>query len=58
MAGDLFFADAEGVVVIPRKIEAAVLDAAMAVVKKEASIAIDIALNRSPDSILAAAGEF
>ncbi|MEP7353995.1 MAG: cytidyltransferase [Acidobacteriota bacterium] len=56
--GDLIFADAEGVVVIPRKIEAAVLNAAMAVVRKEASITIDIALNKAPESILAGAGEF
>ncbi len=56
--GDLVFADSEGVVVIPRKIEAAVLNAAMAAVRKEASITIDIALNRPPESILAAAGEF
>lgn len=56
--GDLVFADAEGVVVIPRKIESAVLNAAMAVIKKESTISIDIALNRSPESILAASGEF
>ena len=56
--GDLVFADAEGTVVIPRKLEAAVLNAAMAVIKKESSITIDIALNRSPESILARAGEF
>jgi len=56
--GDLVFADAEGVVVIPRKLEEAVLNAALATVKKETDITIDIALNRPPESILAAAGEF
>jgi regulator of RNase E activity RraA/CMP-N-acetylneuraminic acid synthetase len=56
--GDLVFADAEGVVVIPRKLETAVLDAAMSVIKKEASITINIALNQTPEGILASAGEF
>lgn len=56
--GDLVFADNEGTVIVPKKLESAVLNAAMTAVKKEASITVEIAMNRSPENILAFAGEF
>lgn len=41
--GDLIFADSEGVVVIPRALEAKVLEMAFNVIRKEKSVLLDIA---------------
>lgn len=56
--GDLIFADADGVVVIPKKLERQVLDLAMDTVSKETRISRDIALNVPASRILASSGAF
>jgi len=56
--GDLMFGDADGVIVIPRKVERQVIELAASTISKEARISLDIALNVSAESIRETAGNF
>jgi len=56
--GDLVFADADGVIVIPKKHERQVIERAMDTISKESMISRDIALNVPAASILHANGAF
>ncbi len=55
---DLIFADADGIIVIPKKYERQVIDLAMDTVSKESRISRDIALNVPASRILASSGAF
>lgn len=57
-AGDLIFADADGIVVIPKKHEREVIELAMETISKESRISRDIALNVPAPRILSASGAF
>jgi regulator of RNase E activity RraA/CMP-N-acetylneuraminic acid synthetase len=57
-AGDLVFADADGVIVIPRRHEQQVLERAMETIANESGITRDIALNVPAPRILAGRGAF
>jgi regulator of RNase E activity RraA/CMP-N-acetylneuraminic acid synthetase len=56
--GDLVFADADGVIVIPKKHERRAIELAMDTISKESKISLDIALNVPATRILSAAGAF
>ena len=56
--GDLIFADSEGVVVIPKALEAKVLDLAFKVMRKEKSVLLDIANGIDIDLLVKRNGEF
>jgi len=56
--GDLIFADNDGVVVIPKKIEEQVLEKAFATLDKEKNILLNINLGKEPDELVDAFGEF
>lgn len=56
--GDLVFADREGVVILPRRLERTVLDKAIEVLRNELNIKMDVALNVKVEDILAARGTF
>jgi regulator of RNase E activity RraA/CMP-N-acetylneuraminic acid synthetase len=56
--GDLVFADADGVIRIPKKCERDVIDRAMETISKESRISRDIALNVPATGILKASGAF
>ncbi len=56
--GDLVFADCEGVVVIPRRLEDKVLELAFSVVRKEKSVLLDIASGVAVDQLVRRNGEF
>lgn len=56
--GDLVFADADGVIVIPKKQERQVIERAMDTIGKESMISRDIALNVPAASILHSNGAF
>ena len=56
--GDLVFADADGVIVIPKKHERQVIELAMETISKESRISLDIALNVPASRILNASGAF
>lgn len=56
--GDLVFADCEGVVVIPRKLEDKVLELAFSVARKEKSVLLDIAGGIGVDQLVNRNGEF
>ena len=56
--GDLVFADADGVVVIPKKYELQVVDLAMDTIAKESQISRDIARNVPASRILSSTGAF
>jgi len=57
-SGDLIYADGEGVVVIPRALEAKVLDKAFTAARKEKSILLDIASGIDVGSLVSRNGEF
>lgn len=57
-AGDLVFADADGVIVIPKKYERQAIDLAMETIANESHITRDIALNIPANRILRARGAF
>lgn len=57
-AGDLIFADADGVIVIPKRVERQVIDLAMETISKESRISRDIALNVPATRILSSSGAF
>lgn len=54
----LLFADEEGIVVIPKRLEETVLKHSYEVIKKEKSIIADVALGNSIESIRATFGDF
>lgn len=56
--GDLVFADADGVIVIPKKHERRAIELAMDTISKESQISLDIALNVPATRILSATGAF
>jgi regulator of RNase E activity RraA/CMP-N-acetylneuraminic acid synthetase len=56
--GDLVFADADGVIVIPKKHERRAIELAMETISKESRISLDIALNVPATRILNATGAF
>jgi regulator of RNase E activity RraA/CMP-N-acetylneuraminic acid synthetase len=56
--GDLVFADADGVIVIPKKHERRAIELAMDTISKESKISLDIALNVPATRILSATGAF
>ena len=56
--GDLVFADADGVIVIPKKHERRAIELAMETISKESKISLDIALNVPASRILSATGAF
>jgi regulator of RNase E activity RraA/CMP-N-acetylneuraminic acid synthetase len=56
--GDLVFADADGVIIIPRKYELQVIDQAMETLAKEHRITLDIVRNLPADQILSRSGAF
>jgi regulator of RNase E activity RraA/CMP-N-acetylneuraminic acid synthetase len=56
--GDLVFADADGVIVIPKKHERQAIEFAMETISKESKISLDIALNVPATRILSATGAF
>jgi len=56
--GDLVFADADGVIVIPKKHERRAIELAMETISKESKISLDIALNVPATRILSATGAF
>ena len=56
--GDLVFADADGVIVIPKKHEHRTIELAMETISKESKISLDIALNVPATRILSATGAF
>ena len=56
--GDLVFADADGVIVIPKKHERRTLELAMDTISKESKISLDIALNVPATRILSVSGAF
>jgi regulator of RNase E activity RraA len=56
--GDLVFADADGVIVIPKKHERQAIELAMETISKESKISRDIALNVPATRILSASGAF
>jgi regulator of RNase E activity RraA len=56
--GDLIFADADGVVVIPKKHEQRVIELAMETISNESRISRDIALNVPAGRIVSANGAF
>jgi regulator of RNase E activity RraA/CMP-N-acetylneuraminic acid synthetase len=56
--GDLIFADADGVVIIPKACEREVIDRAVATLSKESKISLDIAANVPAAAILKTAGNF
>jgi regulator of RNase E activity RraA/CMP-N-acetylneuraminic acid synthetase len=56
--GDLVFADADGVIVIPKKHERQVIELAMEAISKESKISLDIALNVPASRILNTSGAF
>lgn len=55
---DVIFADNEGVIIIPKKIEKAVIEKAMIAYKKEKKILIDIASGVSSANIISQYGQF
>lgn len=57
-AGDLIFADSEGIVIIPRKLERQVLEVAFQTIKKESSVLLDIANGISVDELVGRNGTF
>ncbi len=56
--GDLIFADADGVIVIPKKYERRTIELAMETISKESRISRDIALNVPATRILSVSGAF
>ena len=56
--GDLIFADSEGIVVIPRKLESQVLEVAFQTIKKESAVLLDIANGISVDELVSRNGTF
>jgi regulator of RNase E activity RraA/CMP-N-acetylneuraminic acid synthetase len=56
--GDLVFADGDGVVVIPRRIETQVLGAALRVLEKEKNILVNITVGADPAELVRRFGEF
>jgi regulator of RNase E activity RraA/CMP-N-acetylneuraminic acid synthetase len=56
--GDLVFADADGVIVIPKKHERRAIELAMETISRESKISLDIALNVPATRILSATGAF
>jgi regulator of RNase E activity RraA/CMP-N-acetylneuraminic acid synthetase len=56
--GDLVFADADGVVVVPKKVERQAIELAMETISKESKISRDIAFNVPARRILSASGAF
>jgi regulator of RNase E activity RraA/CMP-N-acetylneuraminic acid synthetase len=56
--GDLVFADADGVIRIPKKVEREVVDLAMETISKESRISRDIVLNVPAGRILSVSGAF
>jgi regulator of RNase E activity RraA/CMP-N-acetylneuraminic acid synthetase len=56
--GDLIFADADGVIVIPKKHERQTIQLAMETISKESQISLDIALNVPATRILSSTGAF
>lgn len=57
-AGDLIFADSEGIVVIPKNLESQVLGIAFNIIKKESSVLLDIANGISVDELVNRNGTF
>ena len=55
---DLIFADKEGVVIIPKPLEAEVMKQAIEVCRKEQNIRLGIALSADIDSLIETFGEF
>ena len=56
--GDLIFGDSEGIIVIPRKLEAKVFEKSFDVINTEKNILSDIANNLSPEEIIKKNGFF
>lgn len=57
-AGDLVFADPDGIAVVPKKLEARLLERAFETMRKEKNIVWNILLGRDSEELVSRFGEF